>query len=201
MVFFIRDDFPRDFFGDNFSDPCSEGNQNTSGNPHFEHLNFNPTDHYNGKITTGTRFTADFNMKAYINDPFAFDCNSTYSDYWSTDPRAKDPDFDIPGSYIDMSEFHLNTPSSDQICTLLQAFLLTKVSMPDQSIPVELLDGTIEYVNFVQLAKDNSERVINFLKSNSWKTGLPNGNVVELTEGGAIGFLLISYSTDRKYDS
>ncbi len=194
---FLRADYPRDFFGDDFSDPCSEGNQNTAGNVHFEHLNGSLTNN-SGIPTTGTKYTGDFLIKAYIYDPFAYECIGLHPDNWTSDIKT-DKDYSgydstVKGKYIDMDEFYDNMPSTDQINTLLQSFLLTKVSLPNASVPVTLTNGTIIYVNFVQLAKDNSERLINFLKNspgansnNGWKITMPNGEFVDAEHGGFPG--------------
>lgn len=189
--YFMREDFPRDFFGDDFSDPCSNGNQNVTGNEHYEHFNSSPT-RDPSMILNATRRTGDHKVQAYIEDPFA-GCGDAW---FTTDDRAPN-NTAIPGHYVDMSEYAESEPSIDQIANLLEAFLVVKVSVPDQQVTVPLLDGTTASVNFVQMAKDNAERIINHLKynpngsgNNGWRITTPSGYAIPGSgqpSGGAAG--------------
>jgi len=212
--FFMRNDFPRDFFGDPFvadpnyvnpvsgnyepwaTGPCSSGGSFYSPlNDHYVHLNNNITTPSSAAPVGGTGETLDWKISRYEADPFGATCNDPYTKDWSTDKRT-DPDdnsfnANIPGSYKDMDEFDDELPSTDQVGTLLQAFLITKVAFGNYNydIPVTLLDGSIVQVNFVQLAKDNADRIITYLKdsnpNNSWKMYKPNEKNVKL--GGDYG--------------
>jgi hypothetical protein len=209
--FFIREDFPREFFGDPFivdnnyidhvnnqqlgvvGGPCSEGGRNYAGNEHFEHLNYNLTNQ-TSQVTRGTRKVADFSIKRYIHDPYGTDCYNENYPNLSTETGASGQYANgklVNTSYYDPDNHQDNLPSTDQIGTILQAFLLTKVSMPDISLPVTLKDGSVVFVNFVQLARDNSERLINFLKdgssNNGWKIRKPDGEIVDAHHGGVVG--------------
>lgn len=136
-------------------------------------------------------------MKRYIEDPYGLDCYSQFHINLTTDLGATGSHNGIlmNTSHYDPDDHQNNMPSTDQIGTLLQAFLLTKVAMPNYSLPVTLKDGSVVYVNFVQLAKDNSARLINFLKTsntsnpfdNDWKIRMPNGELVDAEHGGAVG--------------
>lgn len=186
--FFMREDFPKEFFGDYFINPCSLGNIPTSGQPneHYTHLNNNLTTQ--GASVSGTDFTEDLMLYRYMINPLGTTCPLEYPLNRSADERAGDGDFpSILGAYFDAADYTANQPSVDQINTLLQSFLLTKVSLPDYAIPVKLKDGTEIMVNFVQLAKDNSDRIITHLKDKNWKIERPTE--IPLTqEHGGIAF-------------
>jgi hypothetical protein len=189
--FFMREDFPKEFFGDYFVDPCSLGNIPTSSQPndHYVHLNNNMTTQ--GVSVSGTDFSEDLMLYRYMISPLGVPCPLVYPLNRSADSRAGRKDIfgdltdpNIPGNYFDAADYTANQPSVDQINTLLQSFLLTKVSLPDYAIPVKLLDGTEIMVNFVQLAKDNSDRIISHLKVNNWKIERPTGEPLTQEHGG-----------------
>jgi len=230
--YFQRSDFPRDFFGDEytiidptispnwqnnyapwaspnqfaylFSGPCSHGgftpisvyNDKSS---HAGHLNENLTSPSGGYINELWFASHDWFVNRMMLDPYNKDgtCNTVNGDISVLFNRLPfNPEgtfFDQPLSPNSWSGYDFEQPggqpSTDQIGTLLEAFLVLKASLVDQSELVKLKDGTTISYNFVQAAKNNTERILNRLRYSTgvWRIQQPNGENVDSEHGGDAG--------------
>lgn len=185
--FFTREDYPKEFFGDDFSDICSRADAQVTSNLHYQHFNSSITRQGSASPVYSLEECVDLKFYRYEINPLGATCSQTWPVHWSADERAGDGT--IPGAYVDMDLPEENLPSTDQIGGLLQSFLMTKVSMPDNQVQVTLLDGSVEFVNFVELAQQHATRLINFLKDsgNGWEIEIPNGEKITNDKGGAVG--------------
>ncbi len=155
----------------------------------FERLDYNAESLiHNGSPALNGYFMRDDVPSDYLNQT----TNPTNFAHFNNELTPEDAPYDITGNDSDYSAHLLSNPgidepSGDQYTYMFMGLRLIIRAMPNQSMNVTKLDGSVIQYNFHQEAKNNMDRMITYLKTSylsanvpvPWFIYTPDGNLVD----------------------